>query len=962
MSQGPFNTLQTFEVSAGKSGKFYSLPQLEKEGIGNVSKLPVSIRVVLESVLRNCDGVKITEDDVRALANWQPNAVRTEEVPFVVARVLLQDFTGVPLLVDLAAMRSAVARLKKNTGVIEPLVSVDLVIDHSVQVDFASTKDAFAKNMEMEFKRNSSRYQFLKWGTQAFDGFGVIPPGVGICHQVNLEFLARSVWEKNGYYFPDTLVGTDSHTTMINGLGIVGWGVGGIEAEAAMLGQPVYFLTPDVVGVHLSGALREGVTATDLVLRVTEMLRKAKVVGKFVEFHGEGAASLSVTDRATIANMSPEYGATMGFFPVDEQTCAYLKATGRSDEQIDAVRNYYKAQGMFGIPKQGECQYSTVLDLDLATIVPSVAGPKRPQDRIDLFNLKNQFSDLLLKPVTEGGYGKTSEEAASRYFTRIGTINVSPAALTGGGEQRAESVPVVAANGESVKGTSVWTETEMVNNRPTPDRLAVVDPEEYPHAEVDLGHGDVLIAAITSCTNTSNPSVMLAAGLLARKAVERGLTVRSSVKNSLAPGSRVVTEYLQKTGLQDSLDKLGFNLVGYGCTTCIGNSGPLDPNIEHVLTEHDLVAASVLSGNRNFEARVHQSIKANFLMSPPLVVAFAIAGRVDIDLSRDPLGKDSEGKEVYLRDIWPTLDEVNELLSAAMDPETYRRLYRDFESQNPMWNEIPSSTGNVYQWDPESTYIREPPYFDGFSNAVDDLRDVYSGRLLAIFGDSVTTDHISPAGAIKPNSPAGLHLQEKGVKVQDFNSYGSRRGNHEVMVRGTFANVRIKNLMVPGVEGGVTLHQPDGERVSIYDAAMKYQSEGVPLVVIAGQEYGTGSSRDWAAKGTRLLGVKAVIAQSFERIHRSNLVGMGVLPCQFNEGTNAVTLGLDGTEVLDLVGLEGEVKPLQELKLVIHRASGKTDQVPVTLRIDTPIEIDYYRHGGILPYVLRQLLAGTTDF
>ena len=962
MPSGPFNSLQTFDVGSGQSGKFYSLPQLEKEGVGPISKLPVSIRIVLESVLRNCDGEKITEDDVRALANWQPNAERTEEVPFVVARVLLQDFTGVPLLVDLAAMRSAVARLNKNTDVIEPLVPVDLVIDHSVQVDFASTKDAFAKNMEMEFKRNNSRYQFLKWGTQAFDGFGVIPPGIGICHQVNLEFLAKSVWERNGYYYPDTLVGTDSHTTMINGLGIVGWGVGGIEAEAAMLGQPVYFLTPDVVGVHLSGSLREGVTATDLVLRVTEMLRKAKVVGKFVEFHGEGAASLSVTDRATIANMSPEYGATMGFFPVDEQTCVYLKATGRTDEHVESVRNYYKAQGLFGIPKKGECEYSTLLDLDLGTIVPSIAGPKRPQDRIELSNLKEQFCDLLLKPVADGGYGKSDEEAVARYFTRIGTVEISKAIIAGGGEQRPDSVPVAAGGVDTPAGTSVWTETEMVNNRPTPDRLIEVHPEEFPHAEVDLGHGDVLIAAITSCTNTSNPSVMLAAGLLAKKAVNRGLTVRSAVKNSLAPGSRVVTEYLEKTGLQQYLDQLGFNLVGYGCTTCIGNSGPLDPNIEQVVSDHDLIAASVLSGNRNFEARVHQSIKANFLMSPPLVVAFAIAGRVDIDLSKDALGKDSDGKDVYLHEIWPNLEEINSLMSAAMDPETYRRLYRDFEAQNPFWNEIPTSTGNVYKWDVESTYIQEPPYFENFSNAVGDFRNVIGARPLAIFGDSVTTDHISPAGAIKPNSPAGMYLQAKGISIEDFNSYGSRRGNHEVMVRGTFANVRIKNLMVPGVEGGVTLHQPDGERTSIYDAAMKYQTEGVPLMILAGQEYGTGSSRDWAAKGTKLLGVKAVIAQSFERIHRSNLVGMGVLPCQFKEGMNAASLGLDGTQTFDLTGLEDGVRPQKELTLVIERASGKREEVPVILRIDTPIEIDYYQHGGILPYVLRQLLAGTTDF
>jgi len=962
MPQTPFNSLQTFDVGSGQTGKFYSLPQLEKEGVGPISKLPVSIRIVLESVLRNCDGKKITEDDVRALANWRPNGERTEEVPFVVARVLLQDFTGVPLLVDLAAMRSAVARLHKNTEVIEPLVPVDLVIDHSIQVDFASTKDALRKNMEMEFKRNNSRYQFLKWGTQAFDGFGVIPPGIGICHQVNLEFLAKNAWERNGFYYPDTLVGTDSHTTMINGLGIVGWGVGGIEAEAAMLGQPVYFLTPDVVGVHMTGSLREGVTATDLVLRVTEMLRKAKVVGKFVEFHGDGAASLSVTDRATIANMSPEYGATMGFFPVDEETCVYLKATGRTEEHIAAVRGYYQAQGLFGIPKEGECEYTTVLDLDLASIVPSVAGPKRPQDRIELSKLKEQFGELLEKPIADGGYGKSSDEIKARYFTRIGTVDIARTLSGGGGEQRPEPVPVAAGGVVTPQNTSVWTETEMVNNRPTPDRLEEIHPEEFPHAEVDLGHGDVLIAAITSCTNTSNPSVMLAAGLLAKKAVQRGLDVRSSVKNSLAPGSRVVSEYLQKTGLQEYLDKLGFNLVGYGCTTCIGNSGPLDPNIEQVLSDHDLIAASVLSGNRNFEARVHQSIKANFLMSPPLVVAFAIAGRVDIDLSQEALGKDSDGKEVYLREIWPDLKEINALMSAAMDPETYRRLYRDFEAQNPLWNDIPTSTGNVYKWDPESTYIQEPPYFENFSNAVEDWRDVHSARPLAIFGDSVTTDHISPAGAIKPNSPAGLYLQAKGVSIEDFNSYGSRRGNHEVMVRGTFANVRIKNLMVPGVEGGVTIRQPDGERTSIYDAAMKYQSEGVPLVVIAGQEYGTGSSRDWAAKGTKLLGVKAVIAQSFERIHRSNLVGMGVLPCQFKEGTNAASLGLGGSEMFDVIGLEDGVRPLKDLRFVIHRASGSTEEVPVTLRIDTPIEIDYYQHGGILPYVLRQLLAGTTDF
>ncbi len=960
MPDSPFNSLQTFETSSGKTGRFYSLPQLEKEGVGAISRLPVSVRIVLESVLRNCDGRKITEADVKTLAGWQANAERKDEIPFVVARVLLQDFTGVPLLVDLAAMRSAVERTGKNSGIIEPLVPVDLIIDHSVQVDFSSTKDAFEKNMEMEFRRNRSRYQFLKWGTQGFDGFRVIPPGIGICHQVNLEYLGKNVAERGDVYFPDTLVGTDSHTTMINGLGIVGWGVGGIEAEAAMLGQPVYFLTPDVVGVHLSGTLRDGVTATDLVLRVTEMLRRAKVVGKFVEFHGDGASSLSVTDRATIANMAPEYGATMGFFPVDEETCTYLKATGRADDHVDLVRRYYQAQGMFGIPKQGQCDYTTVLDLELDSIRPSVAGPKRPQDRIELGDLKEQFAHLMRKPVTEGGYGKSEEEVWTRYHVKIGADRQR--SIAGGGEQRPETIPIPAEDTVSKQGTSVWTETEMVNNRPTPDLVAEIPDDEFPTGDELLGHGDVLIAAITSCTNTSNPSVMLAAGLLAKKAVERGLSVRPTVKNSLAPGSRVVTEYLERTGLQPYLNQLGFNLVGYGCTTCIGNSGPLDPAIEQVVTERDVIAASVLSGNRNFEARVHQSIKANFLMSPPLVVAFALAGRIDLDISSEPLGPGKNGEDVYLREIWPSLQEINALMSAAFDPETYRKLYGDFAEKNPLWNEIPTTTGNVYQWDTQSTYIREPPYFEGFSSALAPLVDIKGARPLAIFGDSVTTDHISPAGAIKASSPAGLYLQERGVDIKDFNSYGARRGNHEVMVRGTFANVRIKNLMVPGVEGGVTIHQPDQERLSIYDAAMKYQAEGVPLVVLAGQEYGTGSSRDWAAKGTRLLGVKAVVAQSFERIHRSNLVGMGVLPCQFKEGTNAASLGLNGSETFDLLGIEAGIKPLQDVSLVVHRADGGVEQIPITLRIDTPIEVDYYKHGGILPYVLRQLLAGTTDF
>lgn len=974
MPHNLFNTLQSFSPNAGTTGQFYSLPELEKQGIAEVSKLPVSIRIVLESVLRNFDGVKINEDDVRAVANWKPNAERTEEVPFVVARVLLQDFTGVPLLVDLAAMRSAVTRLNKNPGIIEPLVPVDLVIDHSVQVDFSSTSDAFRKNMEMEFKRNNSRYQFLKWGMQAFDGFRVIPPGIGICHQVNLEYLAKCVWEKNGVYYPDSLVGTDSHTTMVNGLSVVGWGVGGIEAEAAMLGQPVYFLTPDVVGVHLTGQLRDGVTATDLVLAVTEMLRHAKVVGKFVEFHGEGAASLSVVDRATIANMSPEYGATMGYFPPDEKTGEYLSATGREKDHVEAVCNYFKAQGLYGMPRKGEIEYSTLLELDLDTIVPSVAGPKRPQDRIALPALKDTFFNLLQQDAKSGGYGKSADELNVRYAADIGATEHALAMVAGGGEQQAAIAPSPVGNKTSKKDTSVWTETEMINNRPTPDRVVEVRPEEFPKAHVDLGHGDVLIAAITSCTNTSNPSVMLAAGLLAKKAVERGLQVRPTVKTSLAPGSRVVTDYLEKTGLQPYLNQLGFNLVGYGCTTCIGNSGPLDPTIEEMVNDHDLIAASVLSGNRNFEARVHQSIKANFLMSPPLVVAFALAGTVEKDLSQDPLGQGSDGADVYLRDIWPSMEEIGALMGDALDPETFRSLYGNFSEQNPMWNSIPTSSGLTYQWDSNSTYIQDPPFFEGFGAEAGEMEDIRGARPLAIFGDSVTTDHISPAGAIKATSPAGVYLQQKRVDVADFNSYGSRRGNHEVMMRGTFANVRIKNLMVPGTEGGVTIHQPVGERMSIYDAAMKYQEESVPLVVIAGQEYGTGSSRDWAAKGTRLLGVKAVIAQSFERIHRSNLVGMGVLPCQFKEGTNAASLNLDGTETFDITGLvpsdhnsngsgnKFEVTPRMDVTLTIHRADGSTEEVPLTLRIDTPIEIDYYLHGGILPYVLRQLLAGTTGF
>ena len=947
-----FSSLQSFAPGSGRTGQFYSLPQLEAAGVGPISKLPVSLRIVLESVLRNYDNKRVREEDVRALANWKPNAERTEEIPFVVARVVLQDFTGVPLLVDLAAMRSAASRMGRDPSMIEPLVPVDLIVDHSVQVDFSEVDDALQRNMEMEFKRNRARYQFLKWGMQAFNGFSVVPPGIGIIHQVNLEYLAKGVLSQSDVYYPDSLVGTDSHTTMINGLGIVGWGVGGIEAEAGMLGQPVYFLTPDVVGVHLSGALNAGVTATDLVLTLTEMLRKAKVVGKFVEFHGAGAASLGLTDRATIANMAPEYGATMGFFPVDEESCRYLKATGRTDDQVGAFRAYFQAQEMFGMPESGQIEYSQLLSLDLADVRPSVAGPKRPQDRIDLPAVKAKFEELLASPAA---YNKSLADLNKKFVIMTGIEhNIKP--LTGGGEQDMATAPAEIKPLETKDDTAGLTEVEMMQNRPTPDRVSDIPQGEFPDAMVELSHGDVVIAAITSCTNTSNPSVMLAAGLLAKKAVEKGMTVRSTVKTSLAPGSRVVTAYLDKTGLTRYLDRLGFQTVGYGCTTCIGNSGPLEPHLEKTVTKNDLVVASVLSGNRNFEARVHQNVRANFLMSPPLVVAFALAGTVDVDMTHDPIGQDKFGQDVYLKDLWPSTDEIGEALKAANDPEMYQSLYKDFADQNPLWQEIPSSVGNVYDWDASSTYIREPPYFDRFSMEPGTAKDIRRARPLAIFGDSVTTDHISPAGAIKPSSPAGLYLQQKGVPVEDFNSYGSRRGNHRIMMRGTFANVRIQNLMVPGVIGGMTVYQPVGEQMSIYDASLIYRDLGVPLVIFAGQEYGTGSSRDWAAKGTSLLGVKAVVAQSYERIHRSNLVGMGVLPCQFKEGTSAQTLGLDGTETFDVTGLEDGLRPRMDVQLVIHRASGEEETVPLTLRIDTPIEVDYYLNGGILPFVLRQLV------
>ena len=880
----PLGVLTTFERGAGLDGRFHSLPKLERMGLGRISRLPVSIRVVLESLVRNLDGVRVQEKDVRALCAWQPSAERTEEIPFVVSRVLAQDFTGVPLIVDLAAMRAAMARDGRPAARVEPLVPVDLVVDHSVQVDAWGSADALAKNLELEFARNRERYAFLKWGTQAFKRLRIVPPGIGICHQVNLEFLASVATERDGAWLFDTVIGTDSHTTMVNGIGVVGWGVGGIEAEAAMLGQPTYFLTPDVVGVNVHGRLPEGATGTDAVLAVTELLRRRKVVGKFVEFHGEGAASLPATERATIANMAPEYGATMGFFPPDEQTLRYLLSTGRSQEQVDGVRAYLEAQGAFGMPRQGELDYSEVVDLDLSTVVPAVAGPKRPQDRIPLTQVKKRFTELFSK-ADSTGYGKPAAELSARH----------------------------AAEG------------------------------------VELGHGDVVIAAITSCTNTSNPAVMLAAGLLAKKAHERGLRPPPYVKTSLAPGSRVVTRYLERAGLLTHLEALGFQVVGYGCTTCIGNSGPIDARLEAVIGANDLVTASVLSGNRNFEARVHVNVKANFLMSPPLVVAYALAGTVLRDLDREAIGRDREGREDFLRDLWPAQAEVAALLEKATDPDEYRENYARFD-QNPAWNELTVPGGALFKWDARSTYVQEPPYFMTPPRL---LGDVTGARALAIFGDSITTDHISPAGSIQANSPAGRYLVSLGVQPADFNSYGSRRGNDRIMVRGTFANVRIRNLMVPGREGGVTAVQPSGEIASIYDAAIGYETHAVPLVVIAGHEYGTGSSRDWAAKGTMLLGVRAVVARSFERIHRANLVGMGVLPLQFPDGVSAETLGLDGTESFDLVGL-GKLAPRMTATLVVHRRDGSAVRQPVTVRLDTPVEIEYLKAGGILPYVLAR--------
>ncbi len=950
------DTFKTFKTASGREGAFWSLPALAKAYPG-VSRLPVSIRIVLESVLRNCDGKKVLPEHVVELAGWKAKAPRLDEVPFVVARVVLQDFTGVPLLADLAAMRNVADEMGKDAKTIEPLVPVDLVVDHSIMIDYFGTKKALDLNMKLEFTRNVERYQFMKWGMQAFDTFGVVPPGFGIVHQVNLEYLARGVHKKEAargeppVYYPDSLVGTDSHTTMINGIGVVGWGVGGIEAEAAMLGQPVYFLMPDVVGFEFTGRLREGVTATDLVLAVTEILRKEKVVGKFVEFFGEGTQGLSVPDRATMANMAPEYGATMGFFPVDDKTIEYFEGTGRTKPEIEAFQAYFEAQGLYGIPRAGQIDYTQVVSLDLGRVAPSLAGPKRPQDRIELGKVKAQFTSLFSKPPAENGFNQPAAQLLTRHLVRAHDV-------------RSVETDAKVPRTPAVQPGAPRSVEEMNANKPTlASALHEAEPVQPASPDMTVGNGDVLIAAITSCTNTSNPSVMIGAGLLAKKAVEAGLKVKPHIKTSLAPGSRIVTEYLTKAGLLPYLEKLGFNVAAYGCTTCIGNAGDLTPELNDAITKNDLVCAAVLSGNRNFEARIHPNLKANFLASPPLVVAYAIAGTVLKDLMTEPVGKGKGGKDIYLGDIWPSSDEIAALMKYAMNGAAFKANYDKVASEpGPLWQKIKGGSGQVYSW-PASTYIARPPFFAGFEMAPHAAEmGVKGARAMALFGDSITTDHISPAGAIKEASPAGQWLKDNGVVKADFNSYGARRGNHDVMMRGTFANVRIKNLMIPPdatgsrEEGGVTLFQPSGEKMFIYDAAMKYMAEGTPTIVFGGEEYGTGSSRDWAAKGTQLLGIKAVVAKSFERIHRSNLVGMGVLPLQFKPGDSWESLGIRGDETFDVV-IIADLRPQQDATLHIHSADGTSRSVLLTLRIDTAIEVDYYRHGGILPFVLRQLLA-----
>ncbi|MEM0121475.1 MAG: aconitate hydratase AcnA [Thermoprotei archaeon] len=889
------NTLKKLDAG-GETYEYYSLPALEEAGLGMISRLPLSIRIILESLVRNCDGVAVSLDDVKALARWNPTQPAEREIPFRVARVIMQDFTGVPAIVDLAAMRQALSSLNVDPKLINPIVPVDLVVDHSIQVDYYAIPDALKRNLEKEFERNSERYRFLKWAQKSFSKFRLFPPGVGIIHQVNLEYLATVVTsESTGSsrlaYF-DTLVGTDSHTTMVNGLGVLGWGVGGIEAEAAMLGQPVTLLTPRVVGVNLKGKLRTGVTATDLVLTLAKTLRDHGVVDKIVEFYGEGVRYLSVPDRATVSNMCPEYGATAALFPVDDETLNYLRLTGRSGEQVKLVESYLRAQRMLGVPMDGEIDYSEKIEVDLSKVEPTLAGPALPWQSLSFSEVPSSVDKLVEQVNTQRGMQGSSKKRVKIYL----------------------------------------------NDQP-----------------VELGDGDVVIAAITSCTNTSNPSLMVGAGLLAKKAYESGLRVPPYVKTSFAPGSRVVTDYLVKSGLMGYLDRLGFNLVGYGCTTCIGNSGPLPETVERGIQDNKLVVSSVLSGNRNFEMRIHRSVRANYLMSPPLVVAYALAGSVTKDLSREPIGVGKNGP-VYLKDIWPSEDEVKEIIRASIDPDMYRERYSHFEGMVPEWDRLQTPSGDLYSWDPKSTYIRLPPFFEGFKPVEPKLgREIRGARVLLILGDAVTTDHISPAGSIAKDSPAGKYLIDNGVQPSDFNSYGSRRGNHEVMMRGTFDNKGVKNKMVPNREGGYTAHQPDGAVMSVYDAAMRYKSEGVPLIILAGKEYGAGSSRDWAAKGPALLGVKAVIAESYERIHRSNLVGMGVLPLQFLGGENTQSLGLDGSETFDIV-VPDNLTPGQTLSINVTKKDGKTFSFTVRIRLDTPMEIEYYRHGGILHYVLRGIM------
>ena len=883
-----FNALRALTLPAGEQARYLSLPALEQAGLGRISRLPVTLRIMLESLARNCDGRRVTREHVAALASWQPNGRRTTEVPFVVGRVVAHEVAGIPALGYLAAMRNAAQRLGRDPAAIEPRVPVTMVIDHTLQVDYHTEPDALARNVRLEMQRNEERFRFVKWAQQAFKTFDVIPPGHGILHQVNLEYLARGLLRQGDLLYPDTLVGTDSHTVMIAGIGVVGWGVGGMEASAAMLGEPVCILSPDVVGVHLTGRLPAGVTATDLVLSMTERLRAENVVSKFVEYIGEGVRSLTVPDRATLSNMTPEYGATIGYSPPDAMLCDYFAATGRTPEEIDAFRAYFTAQGMFGIPELGSIDYTRVIEFDLAQVRPSVAGPKRPQDRCDLGRLREQFSDWLHKPVAQGGYGKTPQAADSG-----------------------------------------------------------------PHA---IRHGHVLLAAISSCTNTANPSVMLAAGLLARNAVARGLRTQPWVKTSLTPGSRAVATYLERTGLQRPLDALGFRLVGFGCATCNGGSGPLDPLIEAAVVQGDVIGCAVLSGNRNFEARIHATCKATYLMSPPLVVACALAGTLDIDFERDPLGVGSDGAQVYLRDIWPEPAELQRLLPQAFDPAAYREAYARFD-RNPEWNAVPAPAGPLFPWDEASTYIKEPPFFRGFSLTPPPVSDILGARALAILGNSITTDHISPVNLIPLQTPAGSYLRDMGVKPADFNLYGARRMNHEVLVRTTFANLRLRNLMVPGIEGGYTRHQPDGAQMPIFDAAMRYRAQGVPQFVFAGADYGMGSARDSAAKGTALLGVTAVFAASFERIHRTNLVCVGVLPCQFVEGRGLEFLNLAGDETFDLIRIDGNLAPQQQAVLRVCRTHGAAIEVPVILRLDTPAEVQCFLQGGLLPGYLRTLVA-----